>query len=629
MTNPGTSGLVGYWSMDELDNSTARADKVSLIGDLTVSANPTPSDMSKYGVGTNLVAAHSDYLIGPTGGLAQMGNFQFEMGGWIRLHGISATGRIIGKWTAAGKEYLLYYYSVDRYIYFIIYNGGNYSIGASSFGQLAIQKWYYVHGYHDSVANTVGVGVNDVWNTASGGTGGAAAGSTAFTIGCDADGSTDQFNGIVDEMFLYRQRLLTSAERTWLYNDGLGRSYFDIAASEPPSLTIEQPGAHDKVLVHILDSDLAYAGVVDDYYNLIWTERFNDAGDFEMEAPFKYSNHEYLTFGNYLYIPTSDRLMMIEQITPTHAEDRDAVIIKGESIEAILKKRTLKKISTVPTDDNGYGQAELMAYKMMWENLTMPVENNDGDTNKKIAIFSEDYPKMNGWAIWQEQLEQGASLYESIQNICKNSIYRDFDVLYIWMSIKGLGFHVFPDIPNAEFYFYVYEGADRTAEVFFSRDWHNVKSSSVYETVTDMVSMVRVITEDVTYPDVWVWSDGSSEGPTGTEPTDIDRIEKVIELSIDRTAETPNLTDAEVLNIIINEGQKEIRRGYNALFEGEFDLNLGGWVYGVDFFMGDIVRCDLAGKAADARIIEVVRTYGLDGRTGFLTMDFDLYQLGQ
>lgn len=632
MTNPGTSGLVGYWKMDELDDTTARKDEMALIGDLSVSGTPTPADWAKYGVSTNLVAAGSDYLYRTSNFYSQMGNFDFTMGGWVRFHGTTTTQRLIGKWTSTGKEYLLYlfYSGSSASLYFIIYDGSsNYQVQATSFGNLASNKWYFCVGYYDATNNLVGVGVNDVWNTAAGGSSGAAIGTTQFTIGCDADGSTDQMNGLVDEFWLYRQRLLTSAELTWLYNNGRGRSFHDINGDTPPTMTIEQPGTHDPVYVHILDSNLDYAGVIDDYYSLVWTERFNEVGDFELELPFSYANNEFITFGNYLYMPTSDRLMMIEKITPTHAEAQDTVVVEGESIEAILKRRKTEKIFTSILNDDDLGQAESDIYDLLWKNVTMPTKNNDGDTGKEISIISKNYPQILDHAIWQEQLEIGTNVYDAIVNICKNSVYRDFDVSYIWMGIKGLGFHLFPDLTNKEFYPYVFAGNDLADRVFFSRDWSNVKSSSIYESVNDRVTVVNVVTDDTTYPSVLVWEDGSSEGPAGNEPTGMDRIEKTIELSIDRTAPDQDLTDAEVLKIIINAGQVEINSGYNAVYEGEFDLAFGPWVYGKDYFLGDIVRCNLAGKEADARIIEVVRSYAVDGRTGYLTMDFNLYQLGQ
>lgn len=630
MTNPGTSGLTAWWSMDELDDTSARVDKTGFSGNLSVQGDPTPADLAKYGVSTNLVSTHGDYLTGGTGGNFAMGNFHMTCGTWFRPHSISGSQRIMGKWTSTGKEWLLWYDSGSKNIYFGIFDGtSNRLVGCTAGGQLAANNWYFCVGYHDSVNNLVGVGVNDNWNTASAGTAGINTGTTTFTVGCDPDGSTDQMNGIVDEMFIYRQRLLTSAERTWLYNDGFGKSYYDVSAKQPPSITIDQPGTHDPVYVHILDSDLDYGGVIDNYYSLVWTERFNEAGDFEMELPFSYADNEFLTFGNYIYLPTSDRLMMIQKITPTHSEEKDTVVIEGESVEAILKSRRTEKVFTSLTDDNDLGQVEITAYDLIWKNVTHPTKNNDGDTGKRLSIISQDYPEILKHAIWTEQLEIGTNVYDAIVNMCKNSVYRDYDVTYIWLGFKGLGFHLIPDLTNKEFFFYIYSGTDRASEIFFSRDWHNVKSSSIYENVVDNVTLVNVITNDTTYPSVLVWEDGSSEGPTGNEPTGVNRIEKTIEINIDRTEVTPNLTNAEVLNMIINAGQAEINSGYNAVYEGEFDLNLGGWTYGEDFFLGDIVRCDLAGKAADARVIEVVRSYGVDGRTAYLTMDFDLYQLGQ
>jgi hypothetical protein len=633
MTNPGTSNLVGYWSMDELDDSSARASKVSGIGSLSVSGTPTPSDISMYGVSTNLVASSNDYLTGPTAGFAQMGNFHFTIGGWIRLHGVGATGRIIGKWTASGKEYLLWFDTVSRDVYFGLYDGSsNQLVAATNHGDLVAGKWYFCVGYYDSVNNLVGVGVNDVWNTAAGGTVGAAIGTTQFTVGCDPDGSTDQFNGVVDEMFVYRQRLLTSAELTWLYNSGLGRSYHDIAEDDPPSKTILIPSPNDVVPIHVLDSSLIPIGIIEDYYSLVWTERFNEVGDFELELPIVYQNDSLLAFGNYLEIPTSDKIMIIENVKPTYNQDQESMVIEGESIEAILKRRIIKDdvytIHQGDVDEDGYGNAQKAIYRLLWENIIFPVLNNDGDTDRKIDIVSEDYVQMSDIGSYEEQFDR-QSIYDIIKTISKNTVFAGG---WTPTGYKGLGFKMVKTSSD-EFLFYVYEGVDRSHEqvgfvknpyVLFSKNEGNVISSSVYETEKDKVTVVLVTSEDVTYPSVYVWADGTSEGPTGNEPTGLDRIESSIEVNIDRTAVTPNLTDSEVLAIITAKGQEVLNVGSSAVFEGEFDILLGPYVYGVDFFIGDVVQCQLAERNLPGRVIEVVQSYSNEGHTAYVSMDYDI-----
>ena len=93
-------------------------------------------------------------------------------------------------------------------------------------------------------------------------------------------------------------------------------------------------------------------------------------------------------------------------------------------------------------------------------------------------------------------------------------------------------------------------------------------------------------------------------------------------MSIDRDVTDPPLSDAEVLAIINTRGRAEIEENkVVGMFEGEFDIQ-GNFKYGTDFFMGDIVQCNIQGRNAKSRIIELVRSFSTDGETSYVAMDF-------
>lgn len=628
MTNPGLTDLVGYWPMDEEEGT--RYDRTGTQDLLDPNSPLVTAEYGKRGRAANIIASRTEgFRIANNASNDMSGNISFAMGGWFDPHSVASTQRIIGKWTTGDKCYLLYMFAGGG-VWFIVFDGtSNYQIEATSFGDLvagSIYGWYFVAGYFNAATNIIGVGVNDVWNTAAGPTGGVTNYTgTDFTVGIDDDFSSDPMNGMVDELFMYQDRVLTSAEWTWLYNDGHGVSYFDIADTPPPTITIETPDIRTPVEIFVLDSALAYQGIIDDYITLVWAERYTDIGDFELELPISHYSNPLIAFGNILTIKTSDKLMVIEDIKQEDKGESEVLVVQGKSVESFLKRRVIEEPFTILEEE----LAELAMYKLLWNNMIMPLDIKNG-TVKEIAIFSKDYPRMYSAARYEEQFEP-STLFDIIKTICDNAYRLGSGVPSSPTARPGLGFKIVNY--NDELFFHFFYGVERDHNqlgfvdnpyVVFGPEFHNVQSSSIYESEQNRVTVALVLTDDTTYPLVYVWSDGSSEGVAGNEPEDLERIETVIDMKIDRDAVDPAMTNADVLLAIETRGREEIITGSNYLIEGEFDTEGSPFTYGVDFFMGDIVQCYLVGKSTGARVVEVVRTYSLEGRSSLITMDFDL-----
>lgn len=92
--------------------------------------------------------------------------------------------------------------------------------------------------------------------------------------------------------------------------------------------------------IHLLDDRLRRVAVVDVYSSLIWTERFQDYGDFVLELESTDANRRLLSEGTWFVIPGSYRVMMIETVeSNTSAENERVLKVTGRSIEALLDDR--------------------------------------------------------------------------------------------------------------------------------------------------------------------------------------------------------------------------------------------------------------------------------------------------
>lgn len=181
-----------------------------------------------YGATPNLAAkftlANNEYLNLADNSSVSMGDIDFTIAAWVYFDTEAAVPGVMGKWgSSGGFEYLIYYYN-DRF-YLNVSNDGttNTALTSNAFGALVPNTWYYVMGWHDSVNNQIGISVNGVANTAAFSTG-VFDGPTEFRIGSYAQGTTNHIDGRIDNAAVWK-RMLTSQERTDLYNSGRGLNY--------------------------------------------------------------------------------------------------------------------------------------------------------------------------------------------------------------------------------------------------------------------------------------------------------------------------------------------------------------------------------------------------------------------
>ena len=716
-TDPTTRDLVAWWRMEEasgdrVDSHDNSLDLIAIFSpgnDTGIQGNAV--DLS----GSQQVLYHVDDAL-----LSMGGDIPFVIGLWFKPHSIATDNMVIlSKWDEGGdQEYLISQYG-SRARFTIRNAAGTTShfVTADSFGDLSNDTWYFLVAYYIPSTNWMWIGINNVFTAAASSTTGVRDDTNRLYFGREVDGSFPHYDGLIDEVFIYRNRLLSTGEKTWLYNSGSGRTYSeieyvhdltadDIDSADPvlgtPALAHMYNLAADNIdsaypvlgrplaglplpwmeviplltgdapLIYVLNPVLDVIAIIEDYYSLIWVERYSEVGDFELELPIEYALDSTIAFGNFLYIGASDKLMLIEDIKPSFGEELSSLLVKGQSSECLLKRRVL--LNPINVD----GIAEEIIYTFVDENVTSPV-----NTNREIDLFKTTFPSVSTSEAFAEQVII-QTVYDVVKLICKNT---------------GLGFKIVNE--NDKLAFSVYKGENRSYDqgansyVIFSDDFDNVIASSFYESEKDKINIVLVTTEDqvVALRRTFVWEEGEGE------PAGLDRSETVLEAGINRLVgypeevyvepppeppepeedlpdpipdptlgvvgrvcldavgitanpvmETytgwhlfdnlisvgitvnpemiipwrggPPLSDAEMLTIITTKGRQLIEEDKSVgLFEGDFDIQ-GNFKYGVDFFMGDVVQCDLEGKNVKARVIELVRSYSTEGEKSYVAMDF-------
>jgi hypothetical protein len=172
------------------------------------------------------------YLYHATNAALETGDIDWTIAGWVALNKWTDYYTIISKYptTANEREYVLYYYHDIDVLEFTVRKGddsGYVAVDSTVPIAAADDSWFFYVIGHDSVNNQIFISVNNETLVTAANTAGMHVGNGDFIVGGNAANLSGNFEGWVDQIGFWK-RVLTSDERTWLYNSGVGRSYAEI-----------------------------------------------------------------------------------------------------------------------------------------------------------------------------------------------------------------------------------------------------------------------------------------------------------------------------------------------------------------------------------------------------------------
>ncbi len=275
--SPDTSGtletsLEAFYKLDEVSGT--RLDSIG-SNDLTDN-NTVGSTTGVKGNAADFVQANSEYLDVVDSADLSFANESMSISCWVRLTSKPSDMVIIGKWTArpanANREYVIRYVTgSDRFIFEVSSTGeagGIATVVANNFGSPTAGVRYFITAWHDSVANTINIQVNNGAVNSLAHSLGIFDGTSPFALGAffnQAGPSAGQLlNGDVDETGIWR-KVLSAQERTDLYNGGSGNTFAnsvlqtittDTSIFGPTTKTIDSDtGILTGIFSETLDSD--------------------------------------------------------------------------------------------------------------------------------------------------------------------------------------------------------------------------------------------------------------------------------------------------------------------------------------------------------------------------------------
>jgi hypothetical protein len=222
-----TDQLVSYYEMEEASGNATDSHSTNDLTD----TNTVGTNTGKVGNARSFVRANQEYFtLASNSDLAIATiNVSFEFSCWVQIGDTTNTKQIITKRTnqlvGTNLEYML---RVDAATPTVYWGVAPNSFGSVAHGTtLSASTWYFLtFGYDDSadqffVTLNAGARANSASTTNQ-----VVAGSNPFGIGGSAvDSGNEMHEGLIDEVGFWKGRVLTSDERTSLYNGGSGLAY--------------------------------------------------------------------------------------------------------------------------------------------------------------------------------------------------------------------------------------------------------------------------------------------------------------------------------------------------------------------------------------------------------------------
>lgn len=312
-----------------------------------------------------------------------------------------------------------------------------------------------------------------------------------------------------------------------------------------------------------LNTEYIATTIVDNFESVIWTERYQEKGEFEIVLPMDTELLKDVKIDYYMQCDESDRTMIVNNISiASDPENGNKLTISGPSLEDILSRRVVWDLTNL----DGNMQTEMQ--KVFDANIIKPTDTTR-TINNFVYKLSEDpivaavTVKLQLW---------GETIYDVVVSICKSN---------------NIGFKVTLSDDN-QFIFEFYSGTDRTYEqdinpyVVFSPEFDNILNSNYLESKETYKNVAYVLGEgDVTRKSTVVGEvSGLGRRELFVDARDISS----------KNEDNSTIPEEEYTKLLTQRGTDELSTyPFDKAFEGEADASRM-FVYGEDFFMGDLVQ---------------------------------------
>jgi hypothetical protein len=211
------TGLVGHWRLDG-DGVDAHTNGYHLTtqGPLAFAGPVAVRNNSVFTRSATFPDSSDRYLYHEDNADLSTGDIDFTIAAVFKVE-VGGTGPVLGKVQAGNNvEFYLWYSNGDSKFNFAIFNAAGTSVGHASITVTDRTRWHLAIGWHDAANNLVWIQVDNGTPVSVATTGAPTDTSCRFQIGVTFAGATGNVQGVS----YWKNRILTSDERTALWNDG-------------------------------------------------------------------------------------------------------------------------------------------------------------------------------------------------------------------------------------------------------------------------------------------------------------------------------------------------------------------------------------------------------------------------
>lgn len=362
--------------------------------------------------------------------------------------------------------------------------------------------------------------------------------------------------------------------------------------------------------LYILNEKFETHAIVDTYKSFIWTERYYEAGDFEIVVPASKQALDTFRDGYYIYFPAltkgisnvNDQICVIEKREiATDVESGNLLTVSGRDALAYLDRRIVWKQTNIK------GKLIDGIRSILNDNAITP-----SDANRKMPItwIAPKSSTISNYDVDAQYL--GENLYDTLVTLAKS---------------YHIGLEMYPLLNERKgnFNFTLYSGSDRSYNqtanpyVIFSPAFDNLINANWINGSADWKNTTLIggeQDENKNRKYVAIADNGSYYAGINRREifTDASSVSSKIE-GTDRT-----MSDAEYNQKLIQAGKDELAdHQINTSFEGKTETTRM-FRYNHDFYMGDIVEvADAYGNETASRITEFVYSEDENGTDSYPT----------
>lgn len=349
--------------------------------------------------------------------------------------------------------------------------------------------------------------------------------------------------------------------------------------------------------------------IIDQFESLIWTERFQKPGDFELKIRSTPDTRRVFRTGLQLACDKSYRVMIVKAVENNVDDDgRRMLKVTGESLESILEDRAaiqaLGSTTTYPTWPRTGTPGTIM--RNLFNYICVLGTLHVGDKIPSINETNVLFPTST-------IAESSTSITVNLDPTTLLQALQDLGGLY------DLGFRLVRGQDNSLLYFDVYAGSDRTTgqtllpSVVFSPELDNLQNTTEYTSEVGAKNIAYVISP-VGYAVV---------AATAVDPAvaGFDRHVLLVNAT-DITDSNPTTAAARM----VQRGNEELSKArVLAAFDGEINQN-SQYKYMVDYHLGDMVEIrNQDGVANKMRVAEQILIQDAQGERSYPTLSLNTF----